>query len=214
MTYLLRIILLSFIGVIDLIFMINLFVPILDNNGDLKNWATLLIEAGIFLPIAYYLANLFFKKEEKQREVQKIEHLKKILEKTGEVNRHLENICFWSDPSVSIPVDTLVKHDGEVYDLYLAHTKDVSEILESKLKSAHDSVEPCTKNYSVDEMKKYILTKVWKDYLVLYGHLITSKEIRDSIDMNYHEQRFKRYNKNYGNDLIEMCGLKKYFDEN
>lgn len=51
------------IGISDLILIINLFVPILDSNGDLKNWVTLLIEGGLFLPVAYYVASHFFEKE-------------------------------------------------------------------------------------------------------------------------------------------------------
>jgi len=68
----LRFFLLMFIGIVDLIFITNLFIPILDNNGDLKNWVTLLIEGGMFLPIAYYFAKHFFKKEMKQKEEDKI----------------------------------------------------------------------------------------------------------------------------------------------
>lgn len=59
----LRFFLLLFIGVCDLIFVISLFMPILDDEGDLKNWTTLLIEGGLFLPVAYYVARYFFEKE-------------------------------------------------------------------------------------------------------------------------------------------------------
>lgn len=59
---------LLFVGVADLIFITSLFIPIFDNNGDLKNWVTLLIEVSLFLPIAYYVANRFFIKEKKDNQ--------------------------------------------------------------------------------------------------------------------------------------------------
>ena len=124
----LRFFLLLFIGMADLIFIINLFVPILDDKGDLKNGVTLLIEGGIFLPIAYYFATHFFQKEMKQKEEDKIneEKIKKELldELDYQVTDRLCN-CYINLVDINdIPLDnmlisntlTQLKEIDEIYD--------------------------------------------------------------------------------------------------
>jgi len=77
----LRFFVLLVVSVLDLLFMINLFESITNDDGDLHNWATLLIEGIVFLPIAFYLANYYFDKEQKEKR-QKAKESKELREKT------------------------------------------------------------------------------------------------------------------------------------
>lgn len=231
-----RIILLLFIGVIDLIFIINLFIPIFDDDGDLKNWATLLIEGCIFIPIAYYVSNLFFDKEkknkeeeekekEKEKESLKIERIKKIF-----IKIHLANSNFYSlyvhnkkinispskivSRSVSLYSGILNLYEKQIHEFYLVNPEYFPDVIATAIDNMHS----LTENYrEFDETNsnKGSLSQLWGNYLVLYGHFIAYKKLRDNFPkegLSGHEENFKKYNKIYPADLTKMCGLDKYFN--
>lgn len=47
---------------INQIVLISWFIPVTNSEGDLTNWATILVAGGVFIPIAYYFTVHFSKK--------------------------------------------------------------------------------------------------------------------------------------------------------
>lgn len=177
--------------------MINLFVSITDDTGDLHNWATLFIEGAIFLPIAYYLASYFFTKEQKenrQKEKEENEQKEKILKKELE------------DFGMSIII--------EIKNITTGHLTVTYDALQDVLKSGMVQEEPLKLFKLNKELLDSRFILLWENYQskkdILPYNIVNSFSILKSLwsTMNTkYEQEIQKPNPKFNPLMFSMIGV-------